>query len=55
MMVKSTQNNVQLLSKGEEKNLLANTVSLQILGGGWTSPLLHSWWSLKKYGASLLC
>ena len=26
-----------------------------ILGGGWTSPLLHSWGSLKKYGARLMC
>ena len=26
-----------------------------ILGGGWTSPLLHSWGALKKYGARLMC
>ena len=44
-----------ILSKGEEKNLLANEMSLQILGGGWTSPLLYSWGSLKKYGARLMC
>ncbi len=30
-----------VLSKGEDKNLLANAMSLQILGGGWTSQLLH--------------
>ena len=44
-----------ILSRGEEKNLLANEMSLQILGGGWTSPLLYSWGSLKKYGARLMC
>ena len=44
-----------ILSKGEEKNLLANEMSLQIPGGGWTSPLLHSWGALKKYGARLMC
>ena len=31
-----------VLSEGEDKNLLANAMSLQILGGGWTSPLLDS-------------
>ena len=35
--------------------MLANEMSLQILGGGWTSPLLYSWGSLKKYGARLMC
>ena len=48
-------NRYAFLSRGEEKNLLANEMSLQILGGGWTSPLLHSWGSLKKYGARLMC
>ena len=31
-----------VLSEGEDKNLLANVMSLQIQGGGWTSPLLDS-------------
>ena len=48
-------NRYTFLSRGEEKNLLANEMSLQILGGGWTSPLLHSWGALKKYGARLMC
>ena len=48
-------NRYAFLSRGEEKNLLANEMSLQILGGGWTSPLLHSWGALKKYGARLMC
>ena len=44
-----------ILSKGEERNLLPNAVRLEISGGGWTSPLLHSWGALKKYGARLMC
>ena len=54
-MLKPTQNNAQFLSKGEERNLLPNAVRLKISGGGWTSPLLYSWGSLKKYGARLMC
>ena len=54
-IVESRQHRYAFLSRGEEKNLLANEMSLQILGGGWTSPLLYSWGSLKKYGARLMC
>ena len=48
-------NRYAFLSRGEERNLLPNAVRLEISGGGWTSPLLHSWGSLKKYGARLMC
>ena len=48
-------NRYTFLSRGEERNLLPNAVRLKISGGGWTSPLLYSWGSLKKYGARLMC
>ena len=52
---KSNGTHYTFLSKGEERNLLPNIVRLEISGGGWTSPLLHSWEPLKKYGARLMC
>ena len=48
-------NRYAFLPRGEERNLLPNEVRLEISGGGWTSPLLHSWGSLKKYGTRLMC
>ena len=51
----SRQHRYAFLSRGEERNLLPNAVRLKISGGGWTSPLLYSWGSLKKYGARLMC
>ena len=52
---KSNGTQYTILSRGEERNLLPNAVRLEISGGGWTSPLLHSWGALKKYGARLMC
>ncbi len=37
-----------IFSEGEDKNLLVNEMSLQILDGGWTSPILHTGDRLRK-------